>query len=105
VILHPEAQEELRAAAIYYEDRRAGLGLRFVEALESGFRRIERSPFTWRCIRGDIRRFLVKTFPYGIVYAPVENDIFVLAIMHFKREPDYWLGRLEDLPAPLSTSA
>lgn len=51
-------------------------------------------------MRGDIRRFLVKTFPYGIVYAPVENDIFVLAIMHFKREPDYWLGRLADLPAP-----
>lgn len=100
MILHPEAQEELRAAAIYYEDRRVELGLRFVQAVESGFRQIERSPMTWRCVRGDIRRFLMKIFPFGIVYAPIEGEIFVLAIMHLKREPDYWLGRLGDLPPP-----
>jgi hypothetical protein len=54
----------------------------------------------WRRIRGDVRRFLVKTFPYGIVYAPFEHEIFLLAIMHLRREPDYWLGRLNDLPSP-----
>ena len=100
MILHPEARQELRDAAIYYEHQEPALGYRFVDAIESGFRQIERSPFTWRCLRGDIRRFLVKTFPYGIVYAPVDDQIFVLAVMHLKREPDYWLGRLEDLPSP-----
>ncbi len=82
MIFHPEAREEFNAAAIYYEEQRAGLGFRFVDAIESGFRQIERSPITWRCIRGNIRRFLVKTFPFGIVYAPIEDEIFVLAIMH-----------------------
>lgn len=100
MILHPEADAEFREAALFYEREQAELGFRFVDAIESGFRQIERSPFTWRCIRGDIRRFLVKTFPFGIVYAPVANEIFVLAVMHLKREPDYWWGRLEDLPAP-----
>jgi len=100
VILHPEAQRELREAALYYERRQTGLGDRFVDAIESGFRQVIRSPFTWRCIRGDIRRFLVKTFPFGIVYAAVDDEIFILAIMHLKREPDYWLGRLRDLPIP-----
>lgn len=99
MILHPEAQEELSAAALYYEREESGLGDRFVDAIESGFRQIDRSPFTWRRIRGDIRRFLVKTFPYGIVYASIEGEIFVLAVMHLKREPDYWLGRLADLPS------
>ena len=100
MIFHPEALEEFNAAAAYYEEQSAGFGFRFVDAIESGLRQIERSPTTWRCIRNDIRRFLVKTFPFGIVYAPVEGEIFVLAIMHLKREPDYWLGRLHDLPAP-----
>jgi toxin ParE1/3/4 len=100
VILHPEAQKELRDAAVYYEKQNAGLGFRFIDAVESGFRQIQRSPATWRCLRGDIRRFLVKTFPYGIVYAAVEDEIFVLAIMHLKREPDYWLGRVRELPSP-----
>jgi len=100
VIFHPEALEEFNEAAIYYEEQSAGLGFRFVDAIESGFRQIERSPITWRCIRGNIRRFLVKTFPFGIVYAPIENEIFVLAIMHLKRDPDDWLGRVGDVPPP-----
>lgn len=98
MILHPEAEAEFEDAALYYARREAGLGVRFVDAIESGFRQIERSPFTWRMIREDIRRLLVKTFPYGIVYAPVAEEIFVLAVMHLKREPDYWAGRLRYLP-------
>ena len=98
MIFHPKALDEFNAAATYYEEQSAGLGLRFVDAIESGFRQIERSPITWRCIRGDIRRFLVKTFAFGIVYAPLESEIFILAVMHLKREPDYWLGWLGDLP-------
>lgn len=98
MILHPEAQREFREAAIFHEQQRDGLGERFADAIESGFRQIQRSPFTWRRIRGDIRRFLVKTFPYGIVYASIDGQIFILAVMHLKREPDYWLGRLKLLP-------
>ncbi|HSI14402.1 MAG TPA: hypothetical protein VK961_20295 [Chthoniobacter sp.] len=100
MILHPEDRHEFREAALYYERQSPGLGMRFADAIESGFGQIDRSPFTWRCIRGDIRRFLVKTFPFGIVYACRDNEIFVLAIMHFKREPDYWLGRRASLPKP-----
>lgn len=100
MIFHPEARQEFREAALSYERKEPGLGGKFVDAIESGFTQIERSPFTWRGLRGDIRRFLVKTFPYGIVYAPRGEQIFVLAVMHLKREPDYWLGRLEDLPPP-----
>lgn len=88
MIFHPEALEEFNDAAVYYEEQSPGLGFRFVEAIGSGFRQIQHSPITWRCIRGDIRRFLVKTFPYGIAYATIENEIFVLAIMHLKREPE-----------------
>ena len=99
MIFHPEALTEFNDAAAYYEEQSSGLGFRFVDAIESGFRQIERSPITWRRIRGDIRRFLVKTFPFGIVYTPIEDEILILAIMHLKREPDYWLGRLGDLPS------
>lgn len=102
MIFHPEAQREFREAAIYYERQQSGLGERFADAIESGFREIQRSPFTWRRIRGDIRRFLVKTFPYGIVYACIEQQILVLAVMHLKREPDYWLGRLKSLPPTMT---
>jgi len=98
MIFHPEARREAMDAALYYERQEAGLGDRFSDAIEAGLRQIQRSPFMWRCIRGDSRRFLVKTFPYGIVYLPMEENLFVLAVMHLHREPDYWRKRLRDLP-------
>jgi len=66
VILHPEALEEFNEAAVYYEERSAGLGLRFVDAIESGFRQIERSPITWRRIRGDIGAFSSRRSHSGL---------------------------------------
>lgn len=100
MIFHPEAEDEFHNIANYYEAHQPGLGLRFIDAIESGLRQIERSPNTWRRIKGEIRRFLVRTFPHGIVYAKIDIEIYILAIMHLKREPDYWLGRLQDLPSP-----
>jgi hypothetical protein len=36
----------------------------------------------------------------SFMHARNADDVYVIAIMHFKREPDYWLGRLRDLPPP-----
>ena len=99
MIFHPLARQKLRDAAIHYEGQQAGLGEKFVAAVGAGLKQIEQSPVLWRRIRGDVRRYLVKVFPYGIVYAPRPGEIFILAVMHLKREPDYWLGRLDFLAA------
>jgi hypothetical protein len=40
VIFHPEALKEFNAAATHYEEQNPGLGLRFVDAIESGFRQM-----------------------------------------------------------------
>jgi toxin ParE1/3/4 len=42
----------------------------------------------------EIRRVLANRFPYGIPYAPRPNTIYILAVMHLKRRPDYWRDRL-----------
>lgn len=100
MLLHPEARDELVQATLYYNNRGPRFGERFATAIESAFSQIQRSPFRSRRIRGDIRRFLVKTFPYGIVYAPLGEEWAMLTLMHLKREPDYWLGRLRHLERP-----
>lgn len=42
----------------------------------------------------DIRRFLVRRFPYGILYTIEADHILILAIMHLSREPGYWRHRV-----------
>lgn len=85
-------------AARFYETRRAGLGDQFLDCLTAGLTQIQRHPCAWRKIRGEVRRRLLKRFPYGIIYVPGSQVIHVVTIMHLSREPDYWMGRLSDLP-------
>lgn len=43
---------------------------------------------------GDgVRRCLVRRFPYGVLYARESDRLYILAIMHTKRKPGYWLDR------------
>lgn len=97
VIFHPEARQEIRHAANYYDDSRQGLGDRFIDAIENGIKHIQANPYRWRKIRGEVRRCLIPRFPYGILYVADEDRVFVVAIMHLHRHPDYWLNRMEDI--------
>ena len=97
VIFHPEARHEMRHAANYYDDSRRGLGDRFLDAVENGVKQVQRNPYRWRKIRGEVRRCLIPRVPYGVLYVADEEHILIVAVMHLHRHPDYWLSRLEDI--------
>jgi hypothetical protein len=48
VVSHPEADEQLEAAAFWYEERQPGLGDNFLEQFERTLRRILDEPERWR---------------------------------------------------------
>lgn len=97
---HPAAEREVTEAAEVYETGRAGLGGAFLGEFESALRQIQRHPLMWRRVRGELRRYLLRRFPYGIIYHAAGERIFVVVVMHLSREPDYWLGRIADIPGP-----
>ncbi len=90
-----EAKVEIKKAASYYEGCKDGLGKAFLQELESAINSISESPTRWRTIKVNFRRCLLKKFPYGIIYKIDEDEIFVAAIMHLKRKPDYWHKRIK----------
>ncbi len=91
---HPEAETEFVKAVEYYEEREEGLGYDFAVEIYSTIERILAHPKAWPIIEEDIRRSLVSRFPYGILYAEDGEDIFIVAVMHLHREPDYWKQRM-----------
>jgi plasmid stabilization system protein ParE len=91
---HPEAEIELIEAADYYEEREAGLGHDFAMEIYSTIERITAFPAAWPETDAGIRRCLVRRFPYGILYSEDRNTIFIVAIMHLHRKPDYWKHRI-----------
>ena len=90
---HPEAVVELRAGATYYEQQQPGLGERFVSSIEFSLAGIIESPLTWPVLEQDVRRKLVRVFPYAILYSIEPDRLFVLAVMHCHQKPGYWRTR------------
>ncbi len=69
-------------------------GYDFAVEIYSTIERILAHPRAWPVIEEDIRRSLVRRFPYGILYAEDGEELFVVAVMHLQREPDYWQHRM-----------
>ena len=89
------AAEELTAAIRWYESRRSGLGGEFYDAVVRTIERIQQFPEIGTTRRGHPRhrRMQVSQFPYTIAYRVREDDIYVVAVAHYRRRPDYWKNR------------
>jgi toxin ParE1/3/4 len=99
VELHPEARAELRGAALWYDQRRIGLGDEFIAEVAAVLERIgevadsfPKWPGTGETVP-PIRRAALQRFPYVIAFERNERGILVLAVAHGKRRPVYWLSR------------
>lgn len=90
---HPEAESEFHEAINYYEDCESDLGYDFSIEVLATIQNIVNYPTAWPVIEEDIRRCLVNRFPYVVVYSIEEGAIFILAVMHLRRHPDYWKNR------------
>jgi len=93
-LFHPEADQEFLAAVAYYEDCEPGLGLDFSREVYASVQNALDYPAMWPEIESEVRRCLVHRFPYGVLYSLESHGIFILAIMHLHRDPDYWKHRL-----------
>jgi hypothetical protein len=51
-------------------------------------------PKAWTILDDDVRRSLVKRFPYGVLYSEEPDGVFILAVMNLHRAPDYWKHRV-----------
>ena len=94
--LHPEARAEFRNAAIWYDEREAGLGDAFITDINVTLQLIAANPQmfpTWPGAAIGIRRAVVSKFPFVIAFEAPLDRILVLAIAHGRRRPLYWLTR------------
>lgn len=96
----PEASRELEDAAVWYESRRSGRGVEFLEAVDATLDRIARWPQAARRVPGvsvDVpaRTAPVSRFPYHVAYLETPRAIRILAFAHDRREPGYCFHRVK----------
>ncbi len=91
-----EAEEELAAAAEWYEARRMGLGVDFVASIDVAVEELLAAPLSYPAWWPDrpYRKKVVRRFPYVIFFTFHDDTVFVVAIAHARRGPGYWVERV-----------
>jgi plasmid stabilization system protein ParE len=98
--LHPKAIAEARGAREWYAERSSVAADAFMAELDVAIDRICESPDRWSSYLHETRRYLMKRFPYLVVYREIEDKLQVIAVAHGKRKPGYWRRRLTSPPRP-----
>ncbi len=93
LVVQPQSDLDIQAAAVWYEDQRSGLGVRFLDELDLLFQRIDSNPRQFPRMEGEVCPALLRHFPYGVYFIEAVDAIPVLAVLHLHREPDMWKSR------------
>lgn len=95
----PGALAELHAARDWYEDKSSGKGAEFVGEVVRRVEHIQDWPNAARRVDGlktrrEVRCSGLHNFPYGVVYFVGDDVLWIVAIAHGRRRPNYWRTRL-----------
>ena len=51
-------------------------------------------PMLGRQLENNLRRALLRRFPFSLIYAVEANAIVIVAVSHQRRRPGYWRDRV-----------
>lgn len=96
VRFEPAARLELAEAADWYDEQRRGLGSEFLDTIDRAVEDARRRCQPGAAIAGvdEVRAVRVARFPYLLVVASTTTEIIILAVIHERRRPAYWIDRL-----------
>jgi plasmid stabilization system protein ParE len=93
LVIRPAAESDVAEAYEWYEERRQGLGDDLLLSVEATLAAICERPASFPIVHQDIRRALIRRFPFGVFYILDKTKLIVLAVFHARRDPKQWQSR------------
>ncbi len=84
------ARKELVNAIDYHNAEKARPGGELADEIERAVRLIAERPMVGSDIGEGERKFTVDRFRYNVIYRIEQKTVYVLAIAHHRRKPNYW---------------
>jgi len=91
--IKPGAEADIQAAANWYAQRGGTLRYEFLDELDACLARIRTAPASSAFVDDDVRRAMLRRFPYAVYYTVDPEEIVILAVIHGRRDPDAWKER------------
>lgn len=93
VELHPEALGDARSAYDWYFERNPSAAAAFLAEIDRAVEEITEAPERWPRFLFGTRRFVLRRYPFSVVYRVSGGTIQVVAFAHGRRRPGYWRTR------------
>lgn len=87
LVIKPRAENDLAEGIAWYESRRKGMGLIFLNRVEKYLESIQRNPLQYPSKRKPYREAFIKKFPYVIIYEVTEDVVIVYSVFNTHRNP------------------
>jgi hypothetical protein len=91
--MHLSYEFRLDDATRFYELQYVKLGVRFKEEVRKAATRVSERPELYTIEQGEIRKCLLHKFPYKLLFSIEPEHVFIIAVAHQHRKPDYWIKR------------
>ena len=92
--LSDEAEVDFdKSYEFYYEDS-SKVAETFFNQINLCFENIKQNPKSFPIAHKDLRKYVVKKFPFVIYYRILDTEIQVIAIFHTSRNPEIWNERI-----------
>ena len=95
VYFFEEAEEEMDVAFRWYENQVVGLGYAFLGFIDDAVAIIKMFPYGCERAQGELRKCLLRRFPYSLIYGVDKGNIVIVAVAHSKKKPGYWQKRMK----------
>ena len=89
----PAAADEAAAAENWYREQSESAAAAFIAELDRAIARIGDAPERWSEHAHGTRRFVMRRFPFSVIYRVGHSTVTVFAVAHARRLPGYWEGR------------
>lgn len=93
MIILPFAEKDIKATVFYYKEQNKGLEIAFIDILDSSLKEILKNPEAFPIVKFDIRKFVIRKFPFCIYYIDSVDNLYIIAVFHDKRIPKEWSSR------------
>ncbi len=90
VLFTDAARAESLEAFDFYHERSEQAASRFLERLAAACDWLSKYPETGKSLSARTRRYLMKTFPYLVIYRVTEGSVWIIGVVHEKRDPQNW---------------
>lgn len=87
------AEADVVDALDWYGRHGKAVAVHFLAELDAAVKRISDSPLRFAEVHKDVRRILLRRFPYALFYRILDDRIRVLACFHTRRDPQIWRAR------------